>query len=124
MEFSSSRVSRRSYGYLIALATVLIAIALPASGTAAKQGYTSASTATLSTVKSPDTSLFSAGSTGDGPATEADCDRYANSMNGLIDLATTLVTQGQDEPGEVEFIVESVESIRDEAEDQGCFVVD
>jgi hypothetical protein len=64
------------------------------------------------------TAKVSAGSTGQGPAGDAECEGYASQINALDDLA---VTAG-DEAASDSAIVAS-NAVEDMAQDRGCFIV-
>jgi hypothetical protein len=63
-----------------------------------------------------------AGATGDGPATDADCQDYANDINDALDIAQNeLNTAGMTDRWS--HFTDLAQSVQDLAEDEGCFIV-
>jgi len=66
----------------------------------------------------PTTAALSAGATGDGPATQADCDRYADAINSW-GHATDTATNYDDMINAINNTV----ALENKAMDDGCFLV-
>ncbi len=63
-----------------------------------------------------------AGSTGDGPATNADCQSFADSINGVLDEAGKVLQNIGNTPLYDEGIA-LARSIENDAENVGCFII-
>ena len=64
------------------------------------------------------TAKVSAGSTGQGPAGDSECEGYANQINALDDLA---VTAGNEAASDAAIVASN--AVEDMAQDRGCFIV-
>lgn len=63
-----------------------------------------------------------AGATGDGPATDADCQDYAQDINDALDIAQNeLNTNGMTDRWN--HFVDLAKDVQNLAEDEGCFIV-
>jgi len=68
--------------------------------------------------RSTTTAALSAGATGDGPATQADCDRYADAINSWGQAADTAASHD-----DMINAVNNASALEDKAMDAGCFLV-
>ena len=63
-----------------------------------------------------------AGATGDGPANNADCQGFADTINGILDTAQKVLTNIGNTPLYDEGI-DLARSIENDAENAGCFII-
>jgi curli biogenesis system outer membrane secretion channel CsgG len=63
-----------------------------------------------------------AGATGDGPASDADCQDYAQDINDALDIAQNELNTGGMTDRWSQF-TDLAKSVQDLAEDEGCFIV-
>jgi hypothetical protein len=68
------------------------------------------------------TSAVTAGATGDGPATQEDCDRFASAINSWQDQVMVDGAAGQMDQAIQD--MRNADALQDKALDEGCFIID
>lgn len=99
-------------------ALVVIAAVTPTAASAATKGFTDGPPAPAAGQTAV---ALEAGSTGQGPADDKECERRAVAINSWSDQANADVINGDAEAAEES--AQNVEALEDQALDRGCFIV-
>jgi hypothetical protein len=118
--------SRRGRRPLVALLAGLLLLVAATSAEAAQRtdnptAPTAGLPATAGTVQAAEAQSYEGGSTGQGPADDAECESYANRLNVLIDQAQFYYDNGS--PKTSRALLDGAWAVKAEALDRGCFLI-